>query len=479
METNTQEIILEGQGQRQADPSVRFASHPAGNPMDGLMELSHNMLTYGKKHGKIEIEPTGGNLCTYRFYNDGDDNNIPTFKRILEISESAGGNMSAQMGLSLCGVGLEVMGLCSRPFAKTVTIGDITVVKDGFEYGTILTFDGENLEIKFDLKYPKKCEGKENSFTVEFRGCKRLTDGEIDELKRKIVDTMSDNGFEIEFSTGKEKCILKYEDFLYEKELKGTDYFKQIDYYLRETKEPLTLKMADVRDLVNSGKGNKYEVNDDCLPSLSGGTFRIQNGMATICRDKEGWKFSGAYKDKHSTRNRIRFDIIGNKTIFHCLHEESQVKTKTNTSLGEVVDEYGDVLEIVSVETGEVFKIGQIAKDIKKFFGECKRLHPTKETTKSSNKKAKKKSVKSISEDTNNRNDAQKAQSFYFKLSEIKAAVKGLKDCVVMHSNTTNEEIIIPIINDEQAVEDNVRKTDFDIALESDNILEMCFSRGK
>ena len=46
--------IINETGERNADGSVRFSSHPAGDPMSGIMEMVHNMLTYGKSY-QIEI----------------------------------------------------------------------------------------------------------------------------------------------------------------------------------------------------------------------------------------------------------------------------------------------------------------------------------------------------------------------------------------------------------------------------------------
>ena len=361
------EIITET-GERKADGSVRFSAHSAGNPMAGVMEMIHNLVTYGKSKGKVIMEPCGGDMCNYRFYNNADIEKLPTFEKLKTIAETAGKSISSNEGVSLCGVGTEVMGLSSRPYADSTVTCQITVVRSGFTYGIILTFKGTSKEILYEIIPPKESDA-ENSYDVIFKGCKMLSASEVVDLKRRIVDTMPDNGLEIVFLTDEERCVLTHQDFLYRKELVGTNNYKKFSFKL-ENGESLILEISDVADLIKSGRGNEYEDNCQCSPSLSGGTFRYK-GIATICRGSMGWKFSGAYSAEHPTRNNIRFDISGGEYVFRELHKESQVKTETVISLKGLKDEFRDTLKIYD-ENGEEYEISEIPTYIKQFCSEHK-----------------------------------------------------------------------------------------------------------
>lgn len=425
-----QEKVTE-KGERKADGSVRFSAHSAGNPKDGVMEMVHNLLTYVKSKGRINIESCGGEMCNYRFYNDADVEKLPTFEKIKQIAATAGKTISSNEGVSLCGIGTEVMGLSSRPYADSTVTGQITVVRDGFTYGTVLTFNGATKGISYEIIEPKECEA-ENSYDVLFKNCKMLSDEEIDELKREIVDTMSDNGVEIVFSTDKDRCVLKYEDFLYRKELEGTDNYEKYVFHLKDG-EQLVLEIVDVADLIKSDKRNKYEVTNKFSPKLSGGAFRYK-GLATVCRGDMGWKFSGSYRTTHDTRNNIRFDISGGSYIFHELHKESQIKTQTVISLKDIKNEYRETLKIYD-EDGEEYDISEISTLIKQF---CLKHKTDKNTDKN---------IQAITLDIYERLKKRELMK-----SDIETTLKVL-NCVAdyrMNAKTLVEQVLEPINNKEE-----------------------------
>lgn len=365
METR-KEIISEN-GKREADGSVRFAAHPAGVPFDGLMEPIHNMLTYGKSKGRVEITPRGGKICDYRFYNDATNEMLPTYERLKIISEKAGATISANEGVSLCGVGTEVTALSCRPYPDSTVAVLINVVREGFVYGTVLTFNGYTKEISYEMIAPKE-SNSENSYEVTFKNCKMLTDKEIKSWKTKIADTMYGKKFEIIFLSDDDRCKITPCDFLYRDKLRGTNDFEEHVFTLVDNdgnSETLKLEIADVSSIIKNGDGNIYEDTTQYSPDLSGGAYRYMD-IATVCRGGESWKASGAYKKEHPTRNNIRFDISMGKFMFTELHKESQVKTKTSIILSDIKDKHRGELKIYD-EEGNEFPISEIEERISNF----------------------------------------------------------------------------------------------------------------
>lgn len=360
--------IFNETGERKADGSVRFSSHPAGDPMSGIMEMVHNMLTYGKSKGTITIEKCGPNLCNYRFYNDAESDMLPTFEKLKEIASTAGKTISANKGVSLCGVGTEVMGLSSRLYPDNIVHGIITVVRNGSTFSTILTFNGIEKEITYEIMSPKECKA-ENSYEVVFKNCKMLSNAEIIELKRKIVDTMPDDRMKIVLSTDDERTTLVYRDFLYRNKLAGTENYEKHVFHLEDGEE-MVLEIADVAKIIKSGKGNEYEENKMCSPDLSGGAIRYK-GIATVCRGDDGWKVTNAYGGTHPTKNNIRYDVSIGDYVFHELHKESQVKTKTTITFKDIKDACRDSLKIYDEDENE-YELRDIAIFIKQFCGKHK-----------------------------------------------------------------------------------------------------------
>lgn len=364
--TDRKEVISEV-GKREADGSVRFAAHPAGVPFDGLMEPIHNMLTYGKSKGRVEIIPRGSKICDYKFYNNAKSEMLPTYERLKIISEKAGSSISASKGVSLCGVGTEVAALSCRSYSDSTVTAHINIVRDGYSYGSILTFNGSTKEISYEMICPKESKA-ENSYEVTFKDCKKLTDKEIKSWKTKIADTMYGKNFEIIFSYEYDVCKIIPCDFLYRDKLRGTSNYEEHIFTLvneNGIREELKLELSDISSVIKNGEGNIYEDTTQYSPELSGGAYRYQN-IATVCRDDISWKVSGAYKKGHPTRNNIRFDITIGKFIFTELHKESQVKTKTSIVLSDIKGKYRDELKIYD-EAGNEYPISEIEERISNF----------------------------------------------------------------------------------------------------------------
>lgn len=354
-------------GERKADGSVRFASHPSNTPLEGVIEVLHNLVTYAKTKGKIIIQEIGHNLCTYRFYNDATKANVPTFEKLVQIAKNAGKSISSGQGVSLCGIGIEIFGLKCRPTASSTTSVHITVVREKMRYGTILTFNGYTQQVSYEIIEPQSVNA-ENSFEITGYGCKKLSKNELIMFKRKIVDMMPKH-LTITLTTDESVEVLNHVDFLYRNELMNTENYKRYDFHLSNG-EPLILELSDVGELVKSGKGNKFEEHSTCSPDLSGGVFRYKD-IATVCRGDYGWKFAGAYKGTHSTRNNIRFEINGGKYLFTELHKEAQVKSNVEICISELKDEYRDRLKIYD-EQGNEYDISIISSLVKEFNAEHK-----------------------------------------------------------------------------------------------------------
>lgn len=361
METWNREKVNPKTGERTADGSVRFAAHAAGHPADGVMEMVHNMLTYGKTKGVIEVRPCGAGLCNYRFYNNANSTKLPSFEKLCEIASMAGQRISANKGVSLCGIGTEVMGLSARKHANSCINAEIRVVNKKYVYGAHLKFDGKEKKITYSITEPSPCEA-ENSYEVTFFGCKQLNKTDLAHLKRKIVDTMPSGCFDIKMIVGEETCILSPMDFLYRKKLNGTDNYEKHAFHL-ENGEPVVLELSDVAKLVRSGHGNEYEDPGKTSPELCGGSLRYE-GIATICRGDIGWRFCG--HKLHSTKHYIRFDLTVGKTIFKQIHQESQIKTTSFVKITDLVDEHNDELKIYD-DKGNEYGISYLKDLIEKF----------------------------------------------------------------------------------------------------------------
>lgn len=358
-------------GERTADGSVRFSSHPAGAPFEGCMEMVHNMLAYGKNKGKIDIVSCGGILCNYRFYNNGDGEKLPTYERLKLIGQRAGKTISAQEGVSLCGIGTEVMALSSRPYADSTVTAHINVVRDGMTYGLILSFNGSTKEVSYEMIQPKESNA-ENSYEVEFKGCKSLLPEEIKNLRAQIADTMYGQNFEIVLSTEEDRYKITPCDFLYRDLLRGTPNYVKYTFTLDKEGmgETLVLELSNVSEIIKGGEGNEYEENSMCSPRLSGGAFRYKN-IATVCRGDMGWFAGSSYDKGHSTRNNVRYDITMGDYVFTELHKESQVKTKTTIKLSELKDKFRDDLKIYD-ENGKEYKVSKIITIITDFISDHK-----------------------------------------------------------------------------------------------------------
>ena len=480
MKTKETEIL--DKGYRKISEEQRFLNHPSGNLITGAMELVHNLLTYVKKHAWIKIEDCGGGLCNYHFYNDADSEKLPSFERLREIASKAGKSSSSLEGLSLFGLGTEIAALSCRKRQDSVVPVEIRVVKDGWKYGTNLKYDANEPHglVPYEMVEPEKCD-EENSYYVVLRDCiapsNRGKEKEVEKLKRKIVDTMPDNGIEIEFINGEEREILKYEDFLYTEKLKGTDNYKEWTFILKHNGEPLTIRIADIADIAKSNEGSKYELRSKCAPDLSGGALRY-NGMATICRS---WDIINEKIKYHQTYDGIRFEVICGDTIFKEMHRESPAKTKTNMVLTHLKGECRLPITIISVEDGKEYPITYIA-DILYDFIQKHRNDKKNASIDTTVKKTKKSSIKSV-------NEVQETQPSVLKNIDCARLERTLEDLKYVKPFIPTYDDIIDMISEKisgliksnkKAIEDSVRKTDFGIALlDEDKILEMCYSSAK
>lgn len=344
--------IIPKVGDREADGSVRFTSHSAGDPYPGVFEIIHNMLAYGKSYGKIRIEPTGDErTCDFVFYNDADSEKLPTYERLLEIASHAGKSISSREGVSLCGVGTEVMALSSRLDAKSTIQTMIEVVKDGEKYGAILTFDGTTQKIKYQMIEPSTYLG-ENSYKVSFRGCKKLTDSEIRKLKAQISDTMYGKNFKIIFYTDKKTETIEPNDFLYREQLRGTDNYAKYEFALGEEyhNEKIILEMSDVSTIIKNKQGNKHELTSKMDPAFAGLAIRYK-GIATVCRGDNSWP--AISRTKHPTQNNIRIDITVGDYVFEEIHSECQVKIETTRKFENLTDLDKSPLRIYDVDNNK------------------------------------------------------------------------------------------------------------------------------
>ena len=426
---------------RAADASVRFTAHPAGHMAEGLMELFHNMFSYGKSYGEVEIKKRcGGEEGYCRLYNDADVDMLPTFNDIKDIATTAGKSITAGKGVSLCGVGMEVMGLSSRKYAESVVNMRIEVVRNKLAYGLEFKFNGVTKRIDAFIIEPRHSDAA-NSFQVTVDGeCQCLTDEELLSLERRIVDSMPNNGFTIMFDTDSYKKRLDHVDFLYRKELQGTDnYVKHTFHAVDYDNEELCLEMADVSSIVNSGKGVSYEEGTNLAPGLSGGAVR-HDGIATICRGTEGWKVVG--NKIHTTKHNIRFELTVGKAILRKLHQESQLKIMAVNNTNNLTGPNNEVLRLID-ENGKTVKITKIKKLIDEFV----RQHKT-------DNKSKKASINVIDVLTEKVKDGETT------LDDINATIKVLGfsgDCK-MHVSNFREKILGGVVKRFNAIENKVKE---------------------
>lgn len=357
---------------RVADGSVRFNAHPSKNVLVGIMEMVDNQLTYAKSRAYIEIMEDSPRIWSYKFVNDGTPETIPTFDRIKEIASTAGSSISAKEGISLCGIGIEVMGLSCRRGPKMSVSAKVNVNRKHLNYGMKLTFDGKDQQIYYELIEPTETDA-EDSFEISFDNCHPLKKAELDDLKCKISDIMPDDRIKVILNhNGILSTILK-NDFLYRKQLEHTDNFEIKKFRLADfDDEEIVVELSDVSSIIVSkngsrNRGNEYEYidsNGKQSPSLSGGCLRYC-GIGTVCRKRDGgWGLVGM--SPHSTKNGIRFDISVGPNGFRMMHQESQVKSKTLSKINELTDENGELLKVYD-EDGNIHDISIINNVVSDF----------------------------------------------------------------------------------------------------------------
>jgi hypothetical protein len=152
--------------------------------------------------------------------------------------------------------------------------------------------------------------------------------------------------------------------------------------------------------------------------------------MGTICRENDGWSFSGSYVSNHSTRNGIRYNIIGGYNIFKELHKESQVKTKSNTRLCDLKNKYREPLEMIEEKSGKKYTVLDIPQFIKNF---CSRHKTDKDVDDN---------VKKVSVSL-----AKVVDDGYVTKNDIESAIKVLKCVDEKMYTTTLISILAPLNN--------------------------------
>lgn len=367
--------IKNEKGERTCDPSTRFAAHPSGDVWSGIMEPIHNMLSYGKNTGTITIKDRGDGLFDYTFFNEGDKRNIPTYDELERIARTAGSSISSRKGVSVCGMGIEVMALSARKSPNSCVTVKIEVTRDRRRYGVNLIYNGEERKVKFEKTSEQPIDTKTNSFEITFSNCawltKRRTSDDINRLVTAIADTMSPNGKmrEIVLNHDNKSYTIKPFDFLYREKLEGSENFKSIVLYDSKDKSTRNkvaeVEIADVRNVIQGKEGKEeYEYHKGGTkldPYLSGAALK-HNGISTICRGLEGWKFIGK-KKIHPTEHNIRVNIeIFDNALFTQIHEESQVKTKATKQLTDLKGGNNQELKLYD-ENGKAWKVGEIKKN--------------------------------------------------------------------------------------------------------------------
>ena len=355
----TNEMLTPENGERMADASVRFSAHPAAQPFNSIFEPFDNMLNYGLDSGRIEIMKDG-RLVSYLFENNGLSENIPSYERLHEIVRQAGSGMSTKKGTSICGMGIEVFGLESRPDATSAVRAEIDILRNGERYGATLDFDGFESKIKYQIKSPIRQPG-ENRFTIKYTGCAAMKPKQIASFRQKACHKLHELGrkYDITLNVYGKKQKLSPVDMLYESELKGTEDFTEKTFYYdyEDRQGSFTIKLADVSNIVKTKSVNPVDKeNKELRPEFSGMYVSYRNGI-TVHFGASGWSVMDS--GVHSTKNGIRGKIEVDEPIFTQLHKESQVKGKTSVNILMLKDECQAEL-IVRDEEGTEYTMVQV-----------------------------------------------------------------------------------------------------------------------
>lgn len=362
-------VLKERQGVRISDPSGRFRAHPAGKVEHSIMELIDNMLIYGHNKGIVSILHES-RFVKYCFRNNGTDDKIPTPERIIEILECAGAKISAGEKTSICGMGIEVFALESRPNPYSTVYVDINIFRNGQTYGGRITYCGADNTIRYDYFPPKPTKEKENIFEITYSGCDNMTDKQLRLFKAKICEKLYylDHKFTIKFKVDKNEETLVPCDLMYKNFLSGTDKFleRTLSYKFHNEYKTIRIEMADVSEISRSENAcfadNITSTKKKVEPSLSG--FRTKFGdMITVHGDDIGWKFVGKKNGKHPTLNAIRGIIdFGDdcSELFNQIHKESLIKCDTNVTIEKLVNFFNEGIEFFDENDDKV----DIFKDI-------------------------------------------------------------------------------------------------------------------
>ena len=351
-------------GSRVADATTRFNSHPSNNPFHSFFEPCDNMLIYGKNKGRIDIVKNGLK-CDYVFSNNADIENLPTFERLIQILKTAGSTISAKIGTSVCGMGIEVFGLECRPTKNSTVICKIKIVRDGLAYGGKLYFDGQHNEIRCALFSPQSTK-EENNFEIRYINCATMKKKQIDLIKAHLCDKLYflDHVFDLTFNYFGEEEKLIPVDFSYKSSLKGTENYIKREFCFeieRNVKEDITFEFSNTYDIIKQSKGNNIDSKGiKADPNLAGVAI-IYKQYVTVCRGDDSWRVIGK-NSGHSTLNHIRCNITIGDYLFNQFHIESQVKNQTNVKIQHLVDKYGQKLIFIDKNTGEKLTADELAK---------------------------------------------------------------------------------------------------------------------
>lgn len=353
--------------ERVADSSTRFNSHPSKNPYNSIFEPIDNMFTYGFNYGKLTIERNGLN-SNYIFENNAESIKLPSFERLCEILKTAGVSISSNEGISMFGMGIEVFGLESRVKKNSTVNCEITVIKDGLEYGGEMCFDGRNSQIRTSSFSPRKTN-KKNGFIIKYINCANLDKKQVLDLKSSICDKLYflDHPFTFIFKYYEKEETLLPVDFLYKTELENTDNYKKLSFEYEVENgviEELDIEISNLHDLIKSGNCNfvDSQYGTKANPNLSGVAL-ICGQYETVCRGNDSWRIIGC--GPHSTQHHIRINVTTGQSLFEQYHSESQVKRRTLVSITDLIDKYGEELKFKEKNTGKVYTATELKKLIK------------------------------------------------------------------------------------------------------------------
>lgn len=343
------------EGERMADGTSRFNAHPSKNPVHSFLEPIDNMLTYGRDKGSIKIERNGIN-CNYIFINNADSEKLLSYEDFKKVMNTAGSsNSTEKLGSSICGMGLEVFGLESRPNKNAIVICEITIVRDGLMYGGKWYFNGIENCVYFRL-YKTKATKESNMFKISYNNCATITKKNLSFLKAKISDKLChlDHDFELSFDYYGEKEIITPADLLYRDELSGTDNYIKKEFvfeYESGKQEELTIEISNAYDIIKGAKGNYIDTSFGTKAAVPlSGVALIYDQYETLSRGESSWDSLGIRE--HDTLNHVRCDAKIGEYLFKQYHSESQVKAETTVSIKDVVDKYGQPIIFVDKETG-------------------------------------------------------------------------------------------------------------------------------